>query len=154
MPSSVVTKFSSTKRMKKKKKEKLVALIDTYTQSLHTKRTYTKHLKPSSICWLFFSPLLLTSSIDHSKTWSQYPIPQIWASCLLEEEDFLHLDRRCRKVKTSDGSFREYEALVSFGVEDTIIGYPWPLPFITWKFGKSIPNINNYAPIKTFILSV
>lgn len=37
---------------------------------------------------------------------------------------------------TSDGSLSEYDAFVSLGIEDTIIGYPSPLFLNTYKINK------------------
>lgn len=61
---------------------------------------------------------------------------------LLEEEAFLHLARRNKKVSTSDGSCKEYEAFVSFAMEDTIIGNPSPLLRTVCATKLLINNIN------------
>lgn len=49
--------------------------------------------------------------------------------------DFFHLARRKRKANTSDGSRKEYQAMVSFGIEETRMGNPFRLAAMTWNTG-------------------
>ena len=45
--------------------------------------------------------------------------------------DFFHFAKRNRKANTSDGSHKEYQAMVSFGMEETVMGNPCRLPAMT-----------------------